>query len=71
MTAQPKVHIQDPTFKSRALCGQPWSRVKKGGEPRSDTDPPAVFVIETGSVHPASCQQCCLAWRKSRFTPAP
>lgn len=64
-----KVHIADPTFKTRALCGQPLARVK-AGEPRSTTDPPAVFIAETGSVHPASCQQCCLAWRKSRFTPA-
>ncbi len=65
---KPKVHVQDPTFKNRSLCGQPWERVK-GGVPRSDTDPPAVFDEESGSVNAASCRQCCLVLRRSKFTP--
>lgn len=65
----PKIHIQDPTFKNRALCGQPWARVKSGGRVASDTDPPAVFNEETGSVNPATCQQCCLALRRSKLVP--
>lgn len=61
-----KVHIQDQIFKTRSLCGRAWVKIK-GGEPRSDTDPPAVFNEETGSVNAATCQQCCLVLRRSKL----
>jgi hypothetical protein len=59
-----KVHVQDPIFKNRSLCGKKWANVK-GGVPRSDTDPPAVFNEESGSVSAATCKQCCLVLRRS------
>lgn len=66
---KPKVHIQEPVHKRLSLCGQPWARVK-GGVVRSDTDPPAVFDEESGSVNAATCHVCVLTLRRSKFTPS-
>lgn len=57
MTYRPRVHIRDPKFPSRALCGRPWHEAK-GGRVASDTEPPVVIDEETGSVNPASCRKC-------------
>lgn len=55
-----KTHVQDTIFPTRAMCGLPWERVKRGGREASDTSPPVV-VSDRGSVRPASCAQCVLA----------
>jgi hypothetical protein len=68
--SKPKVHIQEPLHKRYSLCGKPWAQVR-GGVVRSDTTPPVVFDEESGSVNAATCLQCCLVLRRSKFTPRP
>jgi hypothetical protein len=58
-----KVHLQDPKFQDRAMCGREW-RLCKGGREASDTTPPVVIDEESGSVNAVDCQQCLLALRR-------
>jgi hypothetical protein len=66
---EPRIHIQSERFKTLTLCGRPWAD-SRGGEPRSDTHPPVVKDVETGSVNQASCQACLVRWRRMRANPA-
>lgn len=59
----PKVHIQDPSFLTRALCGRDW-REAKGGRAASSTDPPVVHDDASGSVNLATCRVCLLTFRR-------
>ncbi len=69
MTNPPaKIHIQDQQFKMRALCGLAWDRAR-GGRAASDTEPPIVHDEESGSVNPATCFQCVLAYRRRLASP--
>ena len=61
--SKPRIHIQDPKFPNRALCGRDWA-ASIGGRAASDTNPPVVIDDETGSVNPANCLQCVLTYRR-------
>jgi hypothetical protein len=64
-TYQPRVHIRDPKFPGRALCGRDWSEVEHGGRvATSGLTPPVVVNDESGSVSPANCWTCLLTFRK-------
>ncbi len=65
---RPRVHVQDSRYKTRALCGLEWDRAH-GGRVASDTTPPVVCDDESGSVNPATCQQCILAYRRRLASP--
>ncbi len=67
---EPSVHIQDQQFKTRALCGKPWTKKTVGGRAAGDAPPPIV-VSEKGSVRPANCETCIGLYRKRMGLPAP
>jgi hypothetical protein len=60
-----RVHIQDTKYLHRALCGEPWEQVIKGGRIASDGfEPPVVQDKETGSTDAATCKTCLAVWRR-------
>ncbi len=69
VTYKPRIHIQSDRFPTITLCGRPWAD-SRGGEPRSDTTPPVVKDVESGSVNQATCELCIDRWRRMRAKPA-
>lgn len=65
MPYQPRVHIRDERFPSRAICGLVWTKAEHGGRVASSTSPPVVVNDESGSVNPATCLQCLSLFRES------
>lgn len=65
-----RVHIQDPDYRSRSLCGIPWERAR-GGRLASSTDPPVVLDEESGSVNAVDCRVCMLQVRRRLGRPKP
>jgi hypothetical protein len=58
-----KIHLQDPQFRDRALCGREW-RLCRGGREASTTEPPVVIDEESGSVNAVDCRICLLQLRR-------
>jgi hypothetical protein len=60
---KPAVHVQDSLQPFLALCGRRWDLCERGGEPASDTVPPAVRD-DRGSVNQATCRDCCAVFQR-------